>query len=146
MAALVNDKHELFCNEYMIDLNGTQAYIRSGYSEKGANVNACKLIANHNIHARINELMEERSKNILIDAYYVVSSLKDVSERCRQAVPVMIFNGKFMEQKKDDEGNGVWEFDSNGANKALELIGKHVGAFEKDNSQLTPKIKIVTFK
>jgi hypothetical protein len=43
----------------------------------------------------------------------------------------MVFNpiDKCMEQKTDESGQGVWEFDSNGANKALELMGKHVAMF-----------------
>ncbi|WP_193065956.1 terminase small subunit, partial [Hafnia alvei] len=33
----LNDKQEMFCREYLIDLNATQAAIRAGYSEKTAN-------------------------------------------------------------------------------------------------------------
>jgi phage terminase small subunit len=39
-------------------------------------------------------------------------------------------------QACDAEGEGVWEFDSSGANKSLELIGKHLGAFS-DKIELT---------
>ena len=58
-----------------------------------------------------------------------------------QATPVMRFDNVEMRmvQVKDDDGRDVWEFDSNGANKALELIGKHVGVFEKDNNQKASK-------
>jgi len=39
-------KQERFCREYVIDLNGTQAAIRSGYSSKGADVQACRMLGN----------------------------------------------------------------------------------------------------
>jgi predicted phage gp36 major capsid-like protein len=47
-----------------------------------------------------------------------------------QARPVMTMGaGGQLEQKVDENGNNVWQFDSNGANKALELLGKHVAMF-----------------
>jgi hypothetical protein len=45
-------------------------------------------------------------------------------------------------QKKDDDDNNVWEFDSAGANKAFELLGRHIGLFEKDNSQAKANIVV----
>lgn len=125
----LSDKHEIFCQEYLIDLNATQAYIRAGYSPDGARHAASRLLTNDNIRARIDELMAERAKMVRIDAAHVVERLKSVAERCMQAEPVMVFNGQFMEHKKDDAGNHIYEFDSNGANKALELLGRHVGMF-----------------
>ena len=131
----LNDKQERFCHEYLIDCNGTQAYIRAGYSSNSPHVEASNLLNKPNVRTRIRELMDKRSEDTLIDAAFVLEGLKEVAGRCMQAKPVMTFNGKFMEQKKDENGNGVWEFDSTGANKALELIGKHTGFFEKDNKQ-----------
>ena len=32
----LNDKQEMFCREYLVDLNATQAAIRAGYSDKTA--------------------------------------------------------------------------------------------------------------
>ncbi len=42
-----------------------------------------------------------------------------------ERVPVMVRDGKEMVQKVDDLGRDVWEFDSMGANRALELLGKN---------------------
>jgi phage terminase small subunit len=39
-----HDKQEMFCREYLIDLNATQAAIRAGYSVKTANRIAAKLV------------------------------------------------------------------------------------------------------
>ena len=51
-----------FCQEYIIDLNGTQAYKRAGHNcnEYTARTNASKLLANTNVHARIEQLAKER--------------------------------------------------------------------------------------
>lgn len=43
--AEITPKQERFCNEYLIDLNGTQAAIRAGYSPKTANEQAVRLLA-----------------------------------------------------------------------------------------------------
>ena len=42
----LTDKQKRFCDEYLIDLNATQAAIRAGYTEKYANTNASKLLQN----------------------------------------------------------------------------------------------------
>ena len=49
-----------------------------------------------------------------------------------QKKPVMKFNReeKCMKQVVDEEtGEGVWQFDSAGTNRALELIGRHLALF-----------------
>jgi phage terminase small subunit len=56
MPALKNKKHERFCREYVIDHNGTQAAIRTGYSKKTAKEQASKLLTKININERIKEL------------------------------------------------------------------------------------------
>lgn len=133
----LNDRQKRFCEEYLIDLNGTQAAIRAGYSKKTANEQAARLLTNVSVHAYITEMKSQRSKRTEITSDYVLTGLKEVAERCLQRIPVMEFDysSRSMRQKIDDEGNGVWEFDSNGANRAFELLGKHVGVFEKDNNQ-----------
>lgn len=133
----LSEQHILFCNEYIIDLNGYAAYIRAGYSPNGAAASASKLQTNPNIRAYIKQKMAERAENAMIDATFVVEGLKEVVNRCKQASPVMKFNfaTQQMEQVVDENGSAVWEFDSQGLNKALELLGKHQGVFERDNAQ-----------
>lgn len=70
----------------------------------------------------------------IVDATYVLKGLRNVADRCQQAVPVMVRQGKGMVQKTEidpetGEERGVWEFDSAGANRALELLGKHLSLF-----------------
>jgi hypothetical protein len=52
----MNKRRELFCREYLRDLNSTQAAIRAGYSPKTANPRAARLLANVSIRERIAEL------------------------------------------------------------------------------------------
>ena len=141
--AELNEKQKRFCEEYLVDLNATQAYIRAGYSEKGAAVAACKLLMNANISEYVNQLRNKQSEKTGVSVEYILNSLKEIAERSMQHIPVMIWdideNGNRVKvQKTDEEGQGVWEFDANAANKSLELLGKHIGFFEVDNSQKKP--------
>jgi phage terminase small subunit len=108
-------KQEMFCKEYLIDLNATQAAIRAGYSEKTAKSQGQRLLTKVDIAERIQELMSKRSKKVEINGEWVLSKLKQVAERCMQEEKVM----------SQGEPTGEFKFDSSGANKALELIGKH---------------------
>ena len=134
----VEDKREAFCQEYIVDLIATNAAIRAGYSKKTAYSQGSKLLKDSKVRARVAELMDERSKRTLVDADFVVSHLVDIAHKCQSKVPVMIFNAadKCMEQKQDADGNNVWEFDSNGANRALELLGRHLAMFT-EKSKIT---------
>lgn len=122
--AKLNAKQELFCQEYIIDLNATQAAVRAGYSEKTASATASRLLANVKVSSRIKELKDKRADKLELDAYWVLKRLKDVSDRSMQAEPVMEFRGGEMIE------TGEYEFDSAGANRATELIGKHIGMFD----------------
>ena len=71
----LTEKQRLFCNEYMIDLNASQARIRAGYSPIQAHSNAAKLMKRPQIKAEIKRLMDERKKNIGIAADEVLAQL-----------------------------------------------------------------------
>lgn len=113
-------KQELFCQEYLVDLNATQAAIRAGYSAKSAKVIAAEILSKPEILLRIQDLQAKRLERVEINQDWVLDRLKEISDRCMQAVPVL-----------DSEGNetGEYKFDSAGAIKSTELIGKHHGMF-----------------
>ena len=48
----LTDKQEMFCKEYLIDLNATQAAIRAGYSKKTANEQAGRLLVNVSVQSK----------------------------------------------------------------------------------------------
>ena len=64
-----------FVDEYLIDLNGTQAAIRAGYSAKTANVKAAQLLAKVNIQEAIQERMNYRQERTQIDADFVLHGI-----------------------------------------------------------------------
>jgi phage terminase small subunit len=64
-----------FCQEYLIDLNGTQAAIRAGYSQKTAAVIAYENLRKPHIAACIGELMKERTKRVQWDADKMFTAL-----------------------------------------------------------------------
>ncbi|HDC4357504.1 terminase small subunit [Enterobacter cloacae] len=76
----LTDKQEMFCREYLIDLNATQAAIRAGYSEKTANEQGAQNLAKVSIQSRISELKAERNDRIDIDADYVLKRLFDIDQ------------------------------------------------------------------
>ena len=130
---MLNEKQKQFCEEYIIDLNGTQAAIRAGYSAKTANEQAAQLLAKLSIQEYICELKNKRSERVKYSQDELMRDILEVKNRCMQANPVL-----------DKEGNetGVWKFDSNGANKALDMLAKHVGFYETDNKQKAFNISV----
>ena len=130
---MLNDKQKQFCEEYIIDLNGTQAAIRAGYSKKTARAIANELLTKLDIREYICELKNKRSERVKYSQDELMRDILEVKNRCMQANPVL-----------DKEGNetGVWKFDSNGANKALDMLAKHVGFYETDNKQKAFNISV----
>ena len=145
----LTENQKRFCVEYIVDLNRKEAAIRAGFSERTAYAQAFSMLSDPKIQDYIQELRKEQALRTLVDADYVVKALKEVAERCMQRTPVMVRKGKGFVQKTEfvdhEDGTeteeGVWEFDSMGANKALELLGKHVGIFKDVNPLNLPKGK-----
>ena len=77
MSVKLTDKQEMFCKEYMIDLNATQAAIRAGYSEKTANEIGCQNLAKLNIQEYISILKNKRSEKLEIKSDDVLKELKN---------------------------------------------------------------------
>lgn len=139
----LTDKQKKFCEEYLIDLNATKAAIRAGYSEATAYSIGSENLRKPEIRAHVENLIDERSKRTLIHADFVIENLVEVSQRCLQKVPVMVFDPaeKAMVQKTDEEDRDVWEFDSNGANRSLELLGRHLKMFT-DKSDVSGEVTV----
>lgn len=123
MAELENEKHERFCQEYLIDLNGTQAARRAGYAKRSAASQASELLKNPNILARVRELRKEQRDRLALDADFVVLELIDTYRKCKNPTPVKTLNPKTGKY----EECGVYGFDSKGALRALEQLDKHIG-------------------
>ncbi|HBW7285421.1 terminase small subunit [Klebsiella pneumoniae] len=76
----LTDKQEMFCREYLIDLNATQAAIRAGYSAKTANRTASENMSKPDIQSRIAELKAQRNDLVGINATYVLNRLVEIDQ------------------------------------------------------------------
>lgn len=73
--AKLTAKQQRFCDEYLIDLNATQAAIRAGYSEKRASEQAYQLLQKTTVQNHIAELQKEREKRTEITQDSVLHEL-----------------------------------------------------------------------
>lgn len=108
-------KRQRFVEEYLVDLNAAAAYRRAGYSvttDHAASVGGARLLANVGIAAAVEAAQAKRAKAVQVSAEWVLQRLV---RNERRAVRV-------------GEGAVV--------NKALELIGRHLGMF-KDKVEVT---------
>ena len=135
----LSPRQRIFVNEYLVTLNATQSAIKAGYSKKTAQEQGSRLLSNVIVKTAIESATKKQEKRTEISADYVLKSLKEVAERCMQRAPVMVFDPVDRKMVQEKEGDAdVWEFDSSGANKALELLGKHLSLFT-DNHTLSGK-------
>lgn len=141
MYSELSELQKRFVDEYLIDLNATAAYKRAGYKAKNDNVAAVsskQLLSKPKIEAAVAERRAAQTQRTEIDADWVLTSIKEVAQRCMQAIPVMV--------KEDGEWveTGEYKFDSTGANKSLELLGKHLKLFtDKVEQENTGEVKIM---
>lgn len=119
-------KQRRFCDEYLIDLNATQAAIRAGYSEKNARNIASENLAKPNIKAYIEQRMAEKESELIADQDEVLKYLTSVMRGQTQSEVVVVENiGDYMSQartmqKAPDEKERL---------KAAELLGKRYGLY-----------------
>lgn len=110
---IVNKRQRQFCDEYLIDLNATQAAIRAGYSEKYAHTNANKLLQITTIKSKIDELMAERARRTEITQDKVLRELAIIAFSNAADYAAVIEREAVMEvdghQVKllDDDGNPI---------------------------------------
>lgn len=134
-------KQERFCEEYLVDLNLTQAALRAGFGngEAAAGVMGHRLLKNPKIQERINSLREAQSKRTQITADYVLNTIHETVERCKQARPVLDRDGEpVMVETALGEIAPAYVFDSKGVLKGAELLGKHLKLFTEKHELSGP--------
>ena len=152
----LNDKQEMFCREYLVDLNATQATIRAGYSDKTARSQANRMLTNVDIEKRIQELKSERGERLEIDADYVLKRLVEIDQM--DVADILLSNGEI---KSIKDWPKVWRITLSGIDvtemagdaagllkkikwpdkvKNLELLGKHISvqAFKEQVDHRSP--------
>ncbi len=139
--AKMTAKQQRFCDEYLIDLNATQAAIRAGYSEKYAHTNANKLLQITTIKDFIEARMAEKEDELIADQDEVLKYLTSVMRGESQAEVVVVegqgdgYSEARAMQKAPDEKERL---------KAAELLGKRYGLYtEKIEQQVDMDLNIV---
>lgn len=125
----LTDKQDAFCREYLADLNQTQAAIRAGYSPKTARTIGGENMQKPAIRDRILALMKKRAERAEVTADWVLARLVENVERSMQSEPVLDHEG---------EPTGEYRYHGTVANRALELLGKHMGMFAENLNLRTP--------
>lgn len=134
-------KQRRFCDEYLIDQNGTQAAIRAGYSKKTANEQASRLLANVNIRAYIDDQLEKMHDKTIADAEEVLRYLTSVVRgESESEIVVVEATGDGLSEAK----NVKKAPDEKDKLKAAELLGKRYGLYsDKVNLTGTGTVMIV---
>lgn len=114
--ALTN-KQARFVDEYLIDLNATQAAIRAGYSQRTANEQGARMLANVSVKELLKERMKAREKRTEITQDSVLRDIESIKKDAMQTIA-------------DKDGNLVMANHA-AALKASELQGKHLGMFKE---------------
>ncbi|MFA3049694.1 terminase small subunit [Acinetobacter pittii] len=103
---LENERHEKFCQEYIANpkLRISEAGLAAGYEKRQ---NAWDVFKRQDVQDRIAYLNLERMADLRVDQYMVIKNLKDIAEQA-------MAEGEF-----------------SAANKANELLGKHMNMFNE---------------
>ncbi len=153
--AKLTAKQQRFCDEYLIDLNATQAAIRAGYSAKTADQQGSRMLTNVKVQQEIAEKMAERSKRTGINqdrvlqeiAKLALVNIDDVVDletgRVRKTATkedlACIQSIKIKPTEFGTERE-IKFYDKKGS---LELVGKHLGMF-KDKAEVEVVLPIFT--
>lgn len=139
--AKLTDKQRRFVEEYLIDLNATQAAIRAGYSVKTAKEIAAQNLSKLNISNEIAKAMAERSRRTGVSADRVIEELAKIGFVNICDVVDVTTGRVCLGAKKDDlasvqsikiketEFGTEQEVKLYDKKSALELLGKHLGIF-----------------
>lgn len=153
----LTDKQIRFCEEYIIDLNATQAAIRAGYSKKVAGSIGFENLRKPEIESFISSLQKDKAEELNFSfnrvaleigkvAFGDVKNYFDNSGRLininelEDHVSASIKSVTVFSEKSRLEGEvhveeSIKKIESYDKLKALELLGKMFGHFSKDNEQ-----------
>ena len=82
---MLKGRRQQFVDEYLIDLNATQAAIRAGYSAKTAKSIGQRLLTFVDVQEAIQKARAQVSRNTGITTEYVLQAIQETIERARQA-------------------------------------------------------------
>ena len=125
--AKLTAKQQRFCDEYLIDLNATQAAIRAGYSKKTARKIGQENLTKPDIKQYIENRMAEKEKSLIADQDEVLRYLTSVLRGESQSTEIVVegigdgCSEARTIQKEPSEKDRL---------KAAELLGKRYGLYK----------------
>lgn len=149
-------KQQLFIREYIVDLNATRAAIRAGYSEKTANEQGNRLLANVSIQKAIKNELEKKLNKLDILSDKVINELKKIGFADINDFLSFNENGVVLNNSDNVDGTMINEVTSvttentikNGTNtrtqlkfklhdklKALEMLGRYLNLWKTDKEE-----------
>ncbi len=132
MEKKMTKKQKRFCDEYLIDLNATQAAIRAGYSKKTAYSIGVENLKKPDIKKYISERMAEKESALIADQDEVLRYLTAVMRgESRSSVVVVESTGDFTSAAREMEKAP----DEKEKLKAAELLGKRYGIYTERTEQ-----------
>ncbi len=117
----LNPKQQRFVAEYLVDLNATQAAIRAGYSKRTAQRIGSENLSKPLVAAAVAAGQVERAERTEITQDYVLATITETIERCKQAEAVKGRDGKVID--------GEFQFNPTAVLKGAELLGRHLAMF-----------------
>lgn len=158
MAGKLTKKQQLFIDEYLIDLNATQAAIRAGYSAKTADQQGSRMLANVKVQQAVAKAMAARSKRTGVNqdrvvlelaklAFVKMTDLVDSHGRIKDDATdddlACIESVKYKSSESDTGSSVEREVKISSKLRALELLGKHLGMWnDKLDVNITQPIVI----
>lgn len=102
---MLSPKQEKFVNEYMLDMNATQAAIRAGYSERSAGAQGCALLKNPNVSAEVEKRLADAKNDKIAEATEVLEYFTRVMRREETERVVVTLKSEDSVWVKGDDGH-----------------------------------------
>lgn len=146
MSKKLTTMRKLFVKEIIIDWNATKAAERAGFSKKTARSIGSELLTFPNIQEAIAKEIEKRSERTEITADMVLKQIARLGNYDIRKIYTDDGSLKPVQELDDETAAAIQGIDFNKKDKtvkvklsdkraALELLGRHLGIFEKDNKQ-----------
>ena len=120
---MLNPKQKRFVEEYLRTGNATEAALTAGYSAKSARSQGSKLLSMPEVQAYRRELEQKMFDELGITQAWIGRRLVEIVDRCMQKTPVLEWNSA----TRQKEPSGEWQFDQNGATRALHELFVQLG-------------------
>ena len=132
----MNARQKRFADEYLIDLNATQAAIRAGYSPKTAQVQGARLLSNVMVSAYVREQLDIMHNQRTADAQEIIEYLTSIM-RGEKTETVLKLSGDGVQTPVEVAVSAKDRI------RAAELLGKRFGLFtDKVDLNITKPIVI----